>query len=382
MSEKSNLLIVGKPYIKLYDDKTYIFCDYSLKGESKKLWMHVDSEYSSKVDFDSSDPFSLVFLIIAMKNGVDLHFEGVLTDTLYVNISKDIQSIYCIIEPSLAQIKVTSSNMQSAIEHKGIGVGTGFSCGIDSYASLVDNYYEMPVQSHKITHLFQINHNQKLGVYDTKWQRNMPRFLKGAEEVNLPLIQIGSNFYSHVSLPYSQIHPLLNCSVAMLLRNVVGIYYYASGYKFEDIAIRKSHSAAYSDSILLPLLSTRSLFFYSTGSDKSRVEKTISISQFGIGRDSLDVCAKSPNKSLNCSLCYKCKRTMMTLDMLGELNSYGSCFDLSKWKRHRSNYIQEVLENTTNKYMEEIKKLGEDTGYFKRVEAARRRRELRAQINK
>ena len=55
----------------------------------------------------------------------------------------------------------------------------------------------------------------------------------------------------------------------------------------------------------------------------------------------LDVCVANPDKrlaleKLNCSRCWKCTRTLLTLEALGRLDAFEKVFDLPYYRTHRA----------------------------------------------
>src|SRR5690606_38296213 len=65
----------------------------------------------------------------------------------------------------------------------------------------------------------------------------------------------------------------------------------------------------------------------------------------------LNVCLITPdNQSIkinekvhNCSSCFKCIRTMASLDVIGQLENYRHVFDLDIYKKNKNKYFGELL---------------------------------------
>jgi hypothetical protein len=98
-------------------------------------------------------------------------------------------------------------------------------------------------------------------------------------------------------------------------------------------------------------IASNSLEFYISGLFENRIEKTKSISKTQITYENLNVCLITPdNKGIdennpikNCSKCFKCARTMVSLDILGSLNKYQSVFDLNIYKKNKNKYLGELF---------------------------------------
>jgi hypothetical protein len=88
------------------------------------------------------------------------------------------------------------------------------------------------------------------------------------------------------------------------------------------------------------LLSTETLECISTGSEFSRLEKTLKMSKVPDAHNWLNVCI-SPDVTTgkNCSVCPKCCRTLLTLEVLGITDEFKNVFNLDKWQRIRRRYV-------------------------------------------
>ena len=73
----------------------------------------------------------------------------------------------------------------------------------------------------------------------------------------------------------------------------------------------------------------------------------------------LNVCGDQETIEKNCSVCTKCRRTMITLDLLGVLDKFSGVFDLTKYDRKaRRRFAAEVLNcRNHDLFFEDIYKL-------------------------
>lgn len=109
-----------------------------------------------------------------------------------------------------------------------------------------------------------------------------------------------------------------------------------------------------------PLFSTSSLKIFHDGANYNRVEKTRLISKSQDALDSLRVCWKGQD-STNCSYCNKCYRTMITLDLLGILDS---CKTFEK-RNYSINKIRNVFHSSKSEeyYYTEILELAKKVNH-------------------
>lgn len=84
--------------------------------------------------------------------------------------------------------------------------------------------------------------------------------------------------------------------------------------KFNDIEVQH----ILFDPIIMNLISTEKLEFVIHGSQYTRPEKTLKVSKNNLSHKYLDVCVNANfienNNLLNCSTCFKCMQTLVTLD--------------------------------------------------------------------
>jgi hypothetical protein len=56
----------------------------------------------------------------------------------------------------------------------------------------------------------------------------------------------------------------------------------------------------------------------------------------------------------NCSVCFKCRRTMLTLEMLGLDHLYRQVFDFEKFAGVRRRYLKEIILHYPHSFEQEI----------------------------
>lgn len=342
---------ICKPDLFEQDGKVFYNVSVSSLAGDKTLYFSLDKQFSNFISGVSDAPL-LGLLIPAMSMGEDIYVNGKISERLYFNLSGPYQKILQIVMPNLHQINIYPEYLYSDI-HRGSGVISGFSGGIDSFCMLADHYYNDVPESYKITHLLY-NNNLPTHVTDgeilfTK-RSNLTASL--VEKIGLPLIVINSNlndFYE--GFAFRKTHTPRNTSIALLLQNGAKRFLYASAYHYTDISIKPMQTMANSDAITLPLLSTESLDAVSVGSEYTRVEKTFRVANLKESYDSLNVCMKNDR---NCSRCEKCMRTLLTLEIAGLLDLYSNSFDLNKYRNYRDEYIVKILQSSWSLHREII----------------------------
>src|SRR5690606_756799 len=113
-------------------------------------------------------------------------------------------------------------------------------------------------------------------------------------------------------------------------------YYYSSAYRFDHFKFNARDTSDY-DTLILKMLSTESTTFFASAAQFTRVERTEKISAFTTTYKYLDVCTDPPVDSLyiNCSQCFKCMRTQLTLELIGRLEEYNKVFNLKIYYKEK-----------------------------------------------
>ncbi|PRD48213.1 hypothetical protein [Sphingobacterium haloxyli] len=338
---------IGAPKFFEKGDQLIYQVDIELDNTVQSLWYSLNSTHKDMVS-DRSDAALVALLIPAMEKGEDMYIEGQISESLFYSVSGPLQDLLRLMFPFLKNITVSVTNLTDEVYTTKRGVLTGFSGGIDSYCVLADHYFDPKVpESYKLTHLLFNNVGSHGDKGSELFNKRYSRLTSTTRDLKLPFVQVDSNvdsFYSHRTW-FQPTHTLRNTSVALLLQKGIGTYLYASAYSFADVFIGPTEDIAYADLVILPMLSTRNLEARSVGSAYTRSGKTIRVATIPESYTSLDVCINSDNRTgeINCSSCWKCLRTLATLEIAGKLHLYAGIFNLDVYKKHRNAYFVKVL---------------------------------------
>ena len=280
-----------------------------------------------------------------MHYGEDIIIKGKVSENLLFHINNDFQAIYGIFHPHLKKVTVhadTTYNKSVISEN----VATGFSGGIDSFYTLGDHYYHENVPAgFRVTHLLYNNVGSHGGGGERLCAQKYQRLKNLAIKLGLPFIAVNSNlqeFYKDFS--FIQTHTPRDASVGLLLQKGIGKYLYSSSVNYQHLNISPKKPVTFSDSIILPKLSTSSIQLISTGSATSRVEKTIHVSDIPDSWEYLDVCIDEENE-VNCSHCSKCLKTQLTMEIAGTLERFSRVFDYQVYKKARDRFITSLYRS-------------------------------------
>ncbi len=329
------------------------------------LWYSLDESFSELVS-SSSDAALAALLIPAMAAGEDIEVAGTISERLLYNLSRPLQRVFRHVIPALRPVAIRADEVAGGRASPAAGVATGFSGGIDSYCVLADHHYSTEVPARfKVSHLL-FNNVGSHATGEPLFEQRHERLRPAVERLGLPFVVVNSNLSSFYDEDFSfqQTHTPRNASVALLLQGGIGRFLYASAYAYPDAFVGPSYDMAYSDTVTLPLLSTESLDAFSVGSEYTRVEKTLRVAELPDSHATLDVCANAQYAGgyANCSTCWKCLRTLATLEIAGRLERYTASFDLDAYRRHRREYFSTLLASR-DPLLREIVEFAAQRGY-------------------
>lgn len=330
-------------------------------GKSEKLWFSLPRSYEKYICSDQLDGFLVGMIYPAMLKGEDVYIDGCISEKLLFNINNYIIPLLLSFSESLHGIKISAKKTTKKI-YNGIGVGTGFSAGVDSFSTLYDRYVLEDSSSYKVNSLtfFNVGSNGDWLQYGSteftqnKFATRYKELKKFTDEIDLNFIDIDSNLHYFHPWWHSYSHSLKAASVILLLQQHYSKYYYSSAgldyaassvyavsYKNRDIG-------AYCDPILMPMLSTESLDFMSDGYAYTRTGKLLNIINYEPTSRYLNVCTDHLDKWENCSECDKCLRTMIALDFTGNLSKFSKIFDINLYYKKKNKYLVSQMLKINN----------------------------------
>ncbi|CAL65549.1 hypothetical protein [Christiangramia forsetii] len=341
------MIIISKPKLEEKDDKVILSVDFEIEGGKKKLWYSFSSNYKEYLVVEQVDAFVVGLLFLGLKTGHDLKLEGPISARLFYSLNHYLIDAFCLVNPNYKRIKVIPSSLSTSDFNVANTAGTGLSCGIDSFATYFDHNDEVSPYLIEYFTFFNVgSHGDKGG--DKARKIFSERFInvsQFAEKVNREVITVDSNLSEILQMKFQETYNLRTISCALLLQKLFKNYYYSSGTRFDHFAFNNKEIADL-DMLIIPNLSTESTTFFVSALKYSRIDRTKLISEFTQTYEHLDVCTHpyiEGRDEINCSECYKCQRTMLTLEILGKLECYAKVFDLDKFRKNKKEYIGWLL---------------------------------------
>ena len=230
---------------------------------------------------------------------------------------------------------------------------------------------------YKVTHLtlFNTGHfgTQKLEEARKAFREAEKELLPFSKEIGLPIVAIDTNLndlYLDYEVTFLQSITQRTVSAAMVLQKLFGHYIIASAYLFDKVYFT-SEALEHAEVVIVPLLSTNNMEVVLSNSELTRVQKTELIVSNPLVQKYLNVCWSTSLANMydysfylegkvkkNCGKCDKCLRTLLTIELLGELDHYGDIFDLQQYQKYRQKFIIKVLSlHNENSYYDELYQL-------------------------
>lgn len=339
MIKVSNLRKESLPDSKEYRIVCDIDCSFS---DSKQLWFSVPEEFGDWLTDDVYDAFMVAMLFPAMCYNERLIIEGCVSEKLYDNLVHYVQKCQQANLSYLNEIEIVVQGFKSAKKTNNL-IGEGFTAGVDALATLYDRFVIEKSPDFRISALFFFN----VGTHGGGGERARKKFksrynylLDFVNEIGLPFVPMDSSLFDFYKLEWEYDAGVLCRTIGILVfERVLSKYYVASDYSFWEIVNMSSiNHGAIINATNYSMLGTESLEIIVDGTQYKRSEKIARLLDYPQGMKYLNVCVGQTESPHNCSLCHKCLRTELALDILGKLEDFSDVFDIEKFKKQRFSY--------------------------------------------
>ena len=336
------MITIGRPRIINMSKKSRLESEINIDGKSNIIWFEVDEKYEKYLCYERSDAFVIAILNYAMRNGHDITCLAPMGEDLYYQITTYlIDAVYK--GSKKLHNTIINTDIDSSILITAHAVGTGISCGIDSF-HVLSHHTHTRLKKHNITHLAFNNvgshgeADRALKLYDER-KKLVENF---AKEYEFELVDSNSNIHDVFPQNHLLTHTYTSTFAIYALQKLYSIYYYASSDSFFEFSLKDNadKGTGFYDLLLTSMFSNRSLIIYSEGGTLSRLEKTKRVAEYTPSYKYLNVCTVTNE---NCNKCEKCIRTLLALDALEKLDLYKEVFDINYYKSHRQEYYARMM---------------------------------------
>lgn len=328
-----------------------VVVNMNIDGNVEQLRINVNTNSLPFLTIDRVDFIVVGLLYFAMKNDYDIESKLPMTQDLWYNIVYHFIPQLALGNPHLHKTNIKCPFVGKIDPSTKMYNATGISCGVDSlYTVATNTSKEIPVE----------NRLNALCFF------NVGAAMKGKEELRTPLVagrlKIAENFANEYHFPFffieSNIHILINkysnyshiemhtymgMFCVLLIQKGIKQYHYSSGYTLLDFSITNKDNlifdCAYYEFLIFSTLSAIGISAFSEGADVDRKNKIAKLVKWSPSYNYLNVCV---DKVDNCGLCFKCIRTLLEIDALGDIDNYRKVFDIDFYKIHRKKYLRRL----------------------------------------
>ena len=351
-------MLIEKPIMTETPEGLTLSAKVSFQGREEECFYSVPRQYSGMADTESSNCFLAGMLYPAMRYGEDIEIKGVVSARLLYNLNEYLVPLMTICDPRLKRIRISAAAVDDCGCREAKAVGTGFSGGIDSFATICEHFVRPEPEGFRLTHLFFFNvgaHGipKKPGdmeAIERQFRARYEKFKGYPDEAGLPFVPVDSNVHKFPPWGHLEVATFATVSAVMFLQRGIRRYFLASsGHTYRQLwkflgdggrpdAIERMNM------MLLPWLSTESLDLVDDGNLYDRSQKTVLVANYPPAAKYLNVCYGHDTLDTNCSVCSKCARTLLTLDILGKLDEFAGVFDIPRYRREvRRRLIAETI---------------------------------------
>lgn len=348
------MLTIHEPEIIETDTGVRLQSEFELDDDTEVLWYEVENKYRDYLTVERTDAFIVGLFLLAMEKGYDIRAMGSVSERLYYTLNLHFLPLTANVRGH-KQIKVHCDNIESDHLPNQGAVGTGLSCGVDTFTTIRSHLADDCPADYKITHFtfFNVGSNGTLGGEKARslFKKRLEIVKPCADELGIDLVTVDSNISEILQLGFYETHSFRNISACLALQKLFHVYYYSSAYSLKYFELKPGSPGHY-DIFNMSMLTTENLSFFSTNPYETRVDKTRIVSQFELAEKYLNVCIVDGG---NCGGCEKCVRTLFTLEVMGKFDEFSSIFNLDNYYKRRQKYIAKVLAlRNTDNYMQEI----------------------------
>ena len=330
-------------------DSSFIIGELTIEKNKEIVKTEISEDFIQYAVTDRIDAFVWGLLMFAIKNGYDFASDLPITDELKYNLENHLIPPLCNANPKFHHTLINAPVIPP-IKRRTHIVATGISCGIDSLYTIQQYSITNLPESRRINTLafFNVGSSMKGEVLHTSLVEGRYQLAKKfAQEYNFAFLFIESNLHLIINkyVPYSHVENHTN--MALFSMNTISpcleTYYYSSGYSYNKFTLTSNIQGvldcAHYDLLLMFCASIGEIKFYSSGGDKSRLEKTRALLDYEPAQKYLNVCV---NEVENDGICFKCIRTLLTIDALGGIDKFSKVFDVDAYRRNRFFYLKRL----------------------------------------
>lgn len=340
------MIVINAPELRDHDHSSIMSSIIEIEGKKERLWYKFPKAFRSFLVTENLDAFLVGILFLGLKTGNDIKLKAPVSAKLFYTLNHYLIPALVFSNPELNKVRVIPEKLNySDLNQKNVA-GTGMSCGVDSFTTYYDHSEEEGPFQIKYFTFFNVGSHLDFGGENARkiFQKRLKSVTEFAEEEGVEIIPVDSNLSEILKMNFQKTHSLRSISCVLHLQKLFKNYYYSSAYRFDHFKLN-SEDTSDSDIFNLQMLSTESTNFFASAAQFSRVERTLFIAEHPATFSKLDVCTNPSIDSpfINCSVCYKCLRTQLTLEAGNRLREFRGVFNIDAFEGVRNKYIGELF---------------------------------------
>ncbi|MFH1047795.1 MAG: hypothetical protein V1738_05830 [Patescibacteria group bacterium] len=346
-------MIIHAPQKEIRGDRVRLSALVEVESRPKmtdQLWFELPAEYAEHLTVQAN-PFASMLLLPAMRLGERLRVSGDVSPLLAKNLER-YQRLFLewfphIFRPVQVEFeRLTVEDLPTAAERF---VASTFSGGVDSFHTMLSILSGQVGAVPDYKYLIII-HGFDIWLNDTAtFSAAERRYSRLAEQLGLRLLPVTTNYRELLAVrdvDWELAHGAVLGGIGQLMSPLLSKFYIPSSHEDDKRLPWGSHPDAD------PLLSSENLTIIHHAPTVPRIEKTSLVAESPYAHDNLRVCWDNAAGVNNCCRCSKCLRTMLTLDILGQLEKFKTFSkplpkSLRRWAMTTDSSVmfgQEILE--------------------------------------
>jgi hypothetical protein len=319
-------MIIHHPEIECQNGQVRVSAnvDLSTVGISipEQLWFEFPENCRDFI-VDRSDSFAAALLVLAMALGEPMELKGKLSPRLMFGLNEYQRVLNNWFPERFKLIEITCGGWQPQKPNEVIGgVACTFSGGVDSFYTLWSHLAQNePIPGFQISHALFVQGFDIPLDDDATYRTALDAYSQLMEQLGIQLVTARTNareFDAGQGL-WELAHGSIILSIPLMLGKLLKRFYIASSHQTYNDTLPWG-----SDPRLDHLLSTEVMEVFNDAASIGRFGKIKAISQWEASYDNLRVCWVTPDGLKNCGKCKKCTRTMIGLEILGNLSQYST----------------------------------------------------------
>lgn len=331
-------LHIGRPSVACNGGRARLTSVIGCFGEERPVWFEVDERYGEYLCAERSDAFLVGLLNYAMREHLDIECEAPVGAQLLYQIRTYLVPALVRASQVLHEPRIAAELDAAPMRNAG-GVGTGISCGVDSF-HVLSKYAKSSYPGMSLTHLVLNNVGSfwlgERGEKDHQYEWQAEHARRFCEEYGFSFILTNSNIAEAFPQRHYFTHTYTSSFAIYALQKLWSTYFYgSSGDDFSAFSLVDSerYGCARYDLLTLDTFSTRALKIYSEGGALTRFDKMKDVIGYPPSYGYLHVC--NSDSGPNCGVCPKCLRTLVLLDALGALDLYSKVLPVERYWESR-----------------------------------------------